>query len=71
MVGTAEESERQLNWLRARSRELREELGRRIVLKYMPRLEYVADHSAEQGTRVLRVLDEIDRQSPPPAEDEP
>ena len=70
VVGTEEEAVAKLRWLRGISRELRDELGRRIVLKYLPRFEYVADHSAEHGTRILQKLDEIDRQSPPPSSEE-
>jgi len=62
VVGSEEEIEARLRWLRARARELREELGRRIVLKYLPKFEYVADHSTAQGARILQVLDEIERQ---------
>lgn len=68
IVGGEAAQESGIRWLRAHARDLRQELGRRIVLKYMPRIEYVLDHSAEQGARILQVLDEIDRQSPPPKE---
>ena len=60
VLGDEDELERKLRWLRAHSKEFRHELGRRIVLKYMPRFEYVADHSTEQGARILKVLDEIE-----------
>jgi ribosome-binding factor A len=70
VVGTDEERAARIRWLRAHDRELRQELGRRIVLKYMPRFQYVADHSTETGTRILRMLDEIDRTLPPPPEEE-
>jgi ribosome-binding factor A len=59
VVGQEPEREEKLRWLRSHSRDIREALGRRIVLKYMPRFEYVADHSVETGTRILRALDEI------------
>jgi ribosome-binding factor A len=59
VIGDEEELERKLRWLRAHSKEFRHELGRRVVLKYMPKFEYVADHSPEQGARILKVLDEI------------
>lgn len=67
IVGDEVEFERKLRWLRGHSREIRHELGRRIVLKYMPRFEYIADRSVEQGTRLLKLLDEL----PPPRPDEP
>lgn len=66
VMGSDEDRERKLRWLRAHARDIREELGRRIVLKYLPRFEYVADNSMEKGTRILQMLDEIDRQSPLP-----
>lgn len=70
IVGSAEEQDEKLRWLRAHAGELRYELGRRIVLKYMPKFEYVLDHSAEKGARIMQVLDEIDRQTPPRPEGE-
>jgi ribosome-binding factor A len=62
VLGGEAETASKMKWLRAHARELREELGRRIVLKYLPRFTYVEDHSAEQGTRIMQVLDEIERQ---------
>jgi len=51
-----------LRWLRSKASEIREEVGRRIVLKYLPRFEYLIDHSAIKGARILQVLDEIEPQ---------
>ena len=69
IVGDEDFQQGKLRWLRSQARAIREELGRRIVLKYLPRFEFVADHSVAQGTRILQVLDEIDRQSPLHPED--
>lgn len=73
VVGSDEEAAAKLRWLRSRARELRAELGRRIVLKYLPRFEYVPDRSNATGARILELLEEIDRQSPPapPEEQQP
>ena len=60
VIGDEDELERKLRWLRAHSKEFRHELGRRVVLKYMPKFEYIADHSTEQGARILKVLEEIE-----------
>jgi ribosome-binding factor A len=68
VLGDQEDLERKLRWLRARTKEFRHELGRRVVLKYMPQFEYVADHSTEQGARILKLLDEIE---PTTGEDAP
>jgi len=55
--------------LRSISREIRDEVSRRIVLKYLPKFEYVLDRSAIRGARILQMLDEIE--PPPAAPDEP
>ena len=60
IVGDADSIEKKLRWLRAQSREIRQELGKRIVLKYMPRFTYVLDDSAIRGSRILLLLDEVD-----------
>ena len=68
VLGDEDELQRKLRWLRAHSKEFRHELGRRVVLKFMPRFEYVPDHSAEQGSRILKVLDEVEAK---PSQDVP
>lgn len=64
VVGDAAAMERSLKWIKSKARDIREEVGRRIVLKYLPKFEYLLDNSAVRGARILQVLDEIDR--PPP-----
>src|SRR3954468_18898223 len=73
VVGDAELAKKKLRWLEDISQDLRFELGRRIVLKFMPRLTYSLDTSTERGNRVLQALDEIGGTSavpPPPKVDE-
>jgi ribosome-binding factor A len=41
---------------------IQHELGRRIVLKYTPHLEFVYDDSLERGDRLLQIMDEIDKE---------
>lgn len=69
VVGDAETAEARLRWLRSVAHEIRTELGRRIVLKYLPKFEYVLDTSAARGARILQVMDEIKppRGGTPPA----
>ena len=66
IVGDDDSVEKQLRWLRSRSRDIHQELGRRIVLKYMPRFAYVLDESVVRSSRLLRLLDEVE-----PAAEEP
>jgi ribosome-binding factor A len=60
VVGSSEQAEEKLAWLRSKAPDIREEVGRRIVLKYLPKFEYVLDRSAARGARILQVLDEIE-----------
>jgi ribosome-binding factor A len=64
-----------LRWLKHHSKEFRFELGRRIILKYMPAFTYALDSSTSRGNRILSVLDDIalkDAAKPaaPPAKEE-
>lgn len=59
VVGDAETAETKLRWLRSKAGEIRAEVGRRIVLKYLPKFEYHLDKNVARGARVLQVLDEI------------
>jgi ribosome-binding factor A len=68
IVGDEDAIEKKLRWLRARARDLRQELGGRIVLKYMPRFTYVLDDSAIRGSRILRLLDEVEPPKKEPRE---
>lgn len=69
VVGDDEFAEKKLKWLRAKASEIREEVGRRIVLKYLPKFEYLLDKSAIRGARILQVLDEIEHPRTPEPEE--
>jgi ribosome-binding factor A len=60
VIGSAELAEEKLEWIRSRAADIREEVGRRIVLKFLPKFEYVLDRSSVRGSRILQVLDEIE-----------
>ncbi len=68
VVGDEAEKETKLRWIRAHAREIRQELGRRIVLKFLPRFDYVLDKSTERATHLLDLLDKV---APPAPEGEP
>lgn len=71
IVGDDEFAEKKMKWLRSKASDIREEVGRRIVLKYLPKFEYLLDKSAVRGARILQVLDEIDHPRTPEPEPEP
>jgi len=64
IVGDEDHAAERMRWLSRQAKDIRLELGRRIVLKYLPRLDYVLDGSAERGTRIVQILDELDTKQP-------
>ncbi|HEX3730810.1 MAG TPA: ribosome-binding factor A, partial [Opitutaceae bacterium] len=60
VVGSEDFAADRLRWLRRKAREIREELGRRIVLKFLPRLEYRLDESSVRSARLITLLDQLD-----------
>jgi ribosome-binding factor A len=50
-------------WLLAKTPEIRHIVGRTVVLKNVPQLEFVYDAATERSTRVEQILDELE---PPP-----
>jgi ribosome-binding factor A len=48
-------------WLQKKAPEIREELSKRIVLKFLPRLTYVLDKSSDRVARLLRALDAVEK----------
>ena len=47
-------------FLQNKAKEIRYQLGRRIVLKYLPALHFVEDQAAIRGHAVGRLLDDLD-----------
>ena len=59
IIGKDDVVQQKLRWLRDTLHDIRIELGRRIVLKYMPRFTIALDKSTGRGNRILQALDEI------------
>ena len=68
VVGDAETAEQKMRWLRSHAPEIRAEISRRIVLKYLPKFQYVLDKSVVSSTRLLGLLDELKTEEGPAAE---
>lgn len=72
VLGDADTAEQKLRWLRTRAVEIRQELARRIVLKFLPKFEYVLDASVMRGERIAKLIDELGPvASAAPVEDAP
>ena len=63
VVGDEDAAVKNLRWLRSKATEIRQEIGRRIVLKFLPKFEYRIDESTAHSVRMLQLLDEL---APPP-----
>ncbi|QYM80371.1 30S ribosome-binding factor RbfA [Horticoccus luteus] len=63
VIGDEQMAEKKLRWIRSIAAEISQELSRRIVLKYMPRMTYVLDRSLGRASRLEQVMDEIERQA--------
>ena len=64
VLGGKAEAEECGRWLREKTGEIRHVVGKHVILKNVPRLEFVADDSPERGARVSQILDAL----PPPPE---
>lgn len=59
IVGDEATVEAKMKWLRSKARDIRERVANTIVLKNIPRFEYVLDDSAVRGTRMIQLLDDL------------
>ncbi len=59
ILGDAATVTDRFRWLQKRSGEIRAELSKRIVIKFLPHLTYVLDKSTDRVARLLRALDEV------------
>jgi ribosome-binding factor A len=57
-------------FLRSHAEEIRREVGKAIVLKFLPHLEFLRDDSVERGARVNALIDSLDIPPEPPPEDD-
>jgi ribosome-binding factor A len=68
IIGDDELIIRRMAWLRRQARDIREELARRITLKFLPKLIYSIDETTPRSAKVLQMLDDLVRETPSLAE---
>jgi len=64
IIGNDDVVLRRMAWLRRQAREIREELARRITLKFLPKLVYAIDETTPRSAKVLQMLDDMVRENP-------
>jgi ribosome-binding factor A len=65
VLGSAEQKKRAATLVEQNRRRFQAMIARSVVLKYTPQLRFVVDDSIERGHRVLEILEELDKTSPP------
>jgi ribosome-binding factor A len=60
VIGDADAQTEAEKFLKGHAGMIRGELGRRIVLKYLPKLEFHFDPSLERGNRLIKILDDLE-----------
>ena len=65
VIGNADQQKKALSILNQHRPQIQNLVACAVVLKYTPRLRFEIDESVERGNRVLEILDEIERSSPP------
>jgi ribosome-binding factor A len=59
VVGDEAAATEKLRWIRSKATEIRQEISRRIVLKFLPKFEYRIDEATGHSVRMEQLLDEI------------
>lgn len=62
MIGPKAKRASAVQLLQKERAHIQHELSKRIVLKYLPHLEFVYDDSLERGDRLLQLMDEIEKE---------
>ena len=69
ILGGAEQQNKAAKLLEDRRKLIQGIMGRAIVLKYTPQLRFVVDDSIARGNRILEILDDLEKITPPPADE--
>lgn len=71
VLGGDEAAAAKLRWLRKQAPAIRAEIARRIVLKFLPKFDYLLDKSTARSTRLLGLIEQLEKpqagQSPAPS----
>ena len=65
ILGSAQQRKSGLALLRKNRARIQGLLGKAVILKYTPLLRFVIDDSLARGNKVLAILEELDKTSPP------
>jgi ribosome-binding factor A len=66
ILGNPDQQKRGLAKLTDQRSRIQELMAKSIVLKYTPVLKFVTDDSLVRGNKVMQILDDLEKNSPPP-----
>ena len=64
ILGNASQQKKGLEELESHRKRIQGLVGKAVVLKYTPQLRFIHDESAEQASRVLKIIDELEHAEP-------
>jgi ribosome-binding factor A len=64
ILGDDEAVKKKFRWLKRQAAAIREEVGRRIVLKFLPKFEYQIDRGTAQTAHLMQLLDQVEGKEP-------
>jgi ribosome-binding factor A len=70
LLGTTEQKKTALELLNTNRLRIQALVAKTVVLKYTPRLKFVVDESVDRGNRVLRIIEELEKTTPPDSADQ-
>lgn len=65
ILGNAEQKKRAIALLQDQRKHIQGLVAKAVILKYTPHLRFMVDDSVERGNRILEILDDLDKSSPP------
>ncbi|MDB6131550.1 MAG: ribosome-binding factor [Verrucomicrobiales bacterium] len=65
ILGDDEQKKKSVALLEKNRKRFQGLIAKAVVLKYTPQLRFIHDESIEKGNRVLEILEELDKGSPP------
>ncbi len=65
ILGNPSQQKRGLELLSQHRKRIQGLVGRAVVLKYTPALRFVADDSVVRGNKVLQIIEELEKTTPP------
>lgn len=64
LLGNTEQKKIALDMLAKHRLRIQSQVAKTVVMKYTPRLQFLVDESVDRGNRVLRIIEELEKNPP-------